>query len=100
MTDDKAIEFFSRLMWSGKIREASSSCFITHRMESGGAMMTNEHSGKTMLEVMKMKHLNQADPHPDAFVECEDFPALIVVTVTSLMDRLCDKVMLKLLKMM
>jgi len=45
-------------MWSGKIREATR--FITQRMESGGVMMPNEDAikpaGKTVLEVLKMKH--------------------------------------------
>ena len=56
---------------SGKIREATR--FITQRMESGGVMMPTEDAikpaGKTVLEVLKMKHPNQVDPHPDAFIE-------------------------------
>ena len=71
-------------MWSGKVREATR--FITQKMESGGVMMPNEDAikpaGKTVLEVLKMKHPNQADPHPDAFIDCDDLPALIDVTVT------------------
>ena len=59
ITDDKAIEIFTRLMWSGKIREATR--FITQRMESGGVMLPNEDaikpSGKIVLEVLKMKPL-------------------------------------------
>ena len=39
-------------------------------------------SGKTVLEVLKMKHPEQAESHPDAFVECEELPVLIDVTVT------------------
>ena len=37
MTDDKALGIFTRLMWNGKIREATR--FITQRMESGVVMM-------------------------------------------------------------
>ena len=33
MTDEKAIEIFTRLMFNGKIRQATR--FITERMESG-----------------------------------------------------------------
>ena len=49
-------------------------------------MMPNEDAikpaGKTVLEVLKMKHPNQANPNPDAFIQCENLPALIDVTVT------------------
>ena len=39
-------------------------------------------AGKTVLEVLKMKHPNQANPNADAFIQCENLPALIDVTVT------------------
>ena len=35
-----------------------------------------------MLKVLKMKHPNQANPNPDAFIQCENLPSLIDVTVT------------------
>ena len=37
-------------------------------------------AGKTVL-VLKMKCTNEANPNSDDFVQCEDFPALIAVTV-------------------
>ena len=84
MTDDKAVAIFTRLLLNGKIREATR--FITERQESGGVMLPHEDaikpSGKTVLEVLKMKHPEQAESHPDAFVECEELPVLIDVTVT------------------
>ena len=65
MTDEKTIEIFTRLILNGKIRQATR--FITERMESGGVMMPNEDAikpaGKTVLEVLKMKHPNRANPN-------------------------------------
>ena len=53
-------------------------------MVSGEVMMPNQDAfkpaGKTVLQVLKMKHPNQADPHPDAFIDCEDLPAFMTVT--------------------
>ena len=84
MTDDKAVAIFTHLLLNGKIREATR--FITERQESGGVMLPHEDaikpSGKTVLEVLKVKHPEQAESHPDAFVECEELPVLIDVTVT------------------
>ena len=58
ITDEKALVIFSRLIFSGKIREATR--FITERQESGGIMMPDEDAvkpaGKTVLEVLQMKH--------------------------------------------
>ena len=84
MTDDKALSIFTRLLLSGKIREAVR--FITERQESGGVMLPTEDAikptGKTVLEVLQLKHPEQAEPHIDAFVECEELPAILEVTIT------------------
>ena len=47
LTEDKAIEIFTRLLLSGKIRAAI--CFITERMESGGLMLPEEDAVKSAL---------------------------------------------------
>ena len=39
-------------------------------------------AGKTVLEVLEMKHPDQAKPHSDAFVACDELPVLIDVIVT------------------
>ena len=84
MTDEKAISIFTRLLLNGKIREAVR--FITERQESGGVMMPHEDAlkpaGKTVLEVLELKHPDQTEPHADAFVECDALPILLEVTVT------------------
>ena len=84
ITEDKAIEIFTRLLLSGKIRAATR--FITERMESGGLMLPEEDAvkpaGKTVLEVLKLKHPDQADPHSDAYIHCDELPTLIDITIT------------------
>ena len=84
MTDEKVISIFTRLLLNGKIREAVR--FITERQESGGVMMPHEDAlkpaGKTVLEVLELKHPDQTEPHADAFVECDELPILLEVTVT------------------
>ena len=84
MSEEKALNIFTRLLLSGKIREAVR--FITERQESGGVMMPYEDAvkpaGKTVLEVLQLKHPEQAEPHPDAFVECEELPTMLEVTIT------------------
>jgi hypothetical protein len=84
MTEEKAVAIFTRLLLSGKIREATR--FITERQESGGVMLPHEDAikpaGKTVLEVLQMKHPNQAEPHADAFIDCDVLPVLVDVTVT------------------
>ena len=66
----EAEECNRKLLLSGKIRAATR--FITERMESGGLMLPEEDAvkpaGKTVLEVLKLKHPDQADPHSDAFI--------------------------------
>ena len=84
ITDEKAVAIFTRLLLNGKIREATR--FITETQESGGVMMPHEEAikpaGKTVLEVLEMKHPDQAEPHSDAFVACDELPVLIDVIVT------------------
>ena len=56
------------------------------RMESGGLMLPEEDAvkpaGKTVLEVLKLKHPDQADPHSDAFIQCDELPTLTDITIT------------------
>ena len=33
-------------------------------------------AGKTVLEALQMKHPEQTEPHPDAFILCEDLMML------------------------
>ena len=65
MTDEKEIQIFTRLLLSGKIREATR--FITQRQESSGVMLPDEDAvkpaGKTVLEALQMKHPEQTEPH-------------------------------------
>ena len=91
MTDDKALSILTRLLLNGKIREAVR--FITERQESGGVMLPTEDAikpaGKMVLEVLQLKHPEQAEPHIDAFVKCEELPTLLKVTITE--DHICHK---------
>ena len=38
-------------------------------------------AGKTVIEVLQMKHPNQAEPHADAFIDCDVLSVLVDVTV-------------------
>ena len=40
-------------------------------------------AGKTVLKVLELiQHPDQTEPHADAFVECDELPILLEVTVT------------------
>ena len=56
--------------------------FITQRQESGGVMLPDKDAGKTVLEALQMKHPEQTEPHPDAFILCEDLPTFNDVIIT------------------
>ena len=45
-------------------------------------MLLSLQAGKTVLEVLKMKHPNQSEPHPNAFIECDELPVLVDVIIT------------------
>ena len=96
MTDEKEIQIFTRLLLSGKIREATR--FITQRQESGGVMLPDEDAvkpaGKTVLEALQMKHLEQIESHPDAFILCEDLPTTNDVIITeTLILKIAHKIL-------
>ena len=39
-------------------------------------------AGKTVLEVLELKHPDETEPHAHAFVECDELPILLEVTVS------------------
>ena len=60
MDDDEAILNFSRLVLLGKLCQAVT--FLTERAENGGILQPDDDAqkGKTVIEVLQVKHPNQA----------------------------------------
>ena len=59
-------------------------CFITDRSENGGILKPDDvvGNGKTVKDVLEEKHPDQAEPSPEAFIICENLPALVEVDIT------------------
>jgi hypothetical protein len=83
MTDIEAFKVFTRLILLGKVREATR--FITDRGCKGQILKPYDvvATGQTVKEVLESKHPLQAEGNPEAFIICEELPALVDVDITT-----------------
>ena len=78
-----AIRVFSRLMLSGKVRDATR--WITGHVTGGVLAPTDidTKNGKTVLQSLKDKHPPPGRPDPSAFLTCDVLPPLTDVDIVA-----------------